>query len=86
MDKKPLVRMTRLFIVTIIVLLLLPQVIKADMGPKPSVVVDFVNLGKQTCYATLLSEKSSTGPYSTWDGKEKTARYKGNPHAEYDFL
>lgn len=86
MPKKPLDRIRSSLILIIMVIVLFPQVIKADVGPKPSVVVDFVNLGKQTCYATLLSEKNSTGPYSTWDGKAKTARYKGNPHAEYDFL
>lgn len=36
----------------------------ADIGPKPSVVVDFTGLEGRTFYATLLSEKASTGPWS----------------------
>lgn len=40
----------------------------ADMGPKPSVVVSFKNLGNEECYCTLLSAGSTTGPYSAWEG------------------
>lgn len=36
----------------------------ADIGPKPSVTVVFDGLMEQPCYATLLSEEESTGPYS----------------------
>lgn len=36
----------------------------ADIGPKPSVVVDFTGLDGRSFYATLLSEKDSTGPWS----------------------
>ncbi len=42
--------------------------VAADIGPKPSVRVTFVNAPDTTYYATLLSEKKSTGPASAWDG------------------
>lgn len=44
----------------------------ADMGPKPSVTVDFANLPDAQCYGTLLSKHESTGPSAVWDGKEET--------------
>lgn len=44
----------------------------ADMGPKPSVTVDFANLPDVQCYGTLLSKHESTGPSAVWDGKEET--------------
>ena len=43
----------------------------ADTGPKPSVHVSFENMGSELCYATLLSETASTGPFSVWDGDEE---------------
>ena len=48
----------------------LPITAKADTGPKPSVVVNFKNMGDELCYATLLSVGRSTGPHSAWDGIE----------------
>lgn len=45
--------------------------ISADLGPKPSVRVNFKNLGDELCYGTLLSQKESTGPQSVWDGNEE---------------
>ena len=37
---------------------------RADTGPKPSVVVSFSGLEGSRYYVTLLSSRSSTGPYS----------------------
>lgn len=34
----------------------------ADMGPHPAVTIDFGHLGGKKMYATLLSERESTGP------------------------
>ena len=42
----------------------LPGPAYGDIGPKPSVVVSFEGLAGETYYATLLSQTSSTGPYS----------------------
>lgn len=36
----------------------------ADVGPKPSVVLDFVGLEGEIYYVTLLSDVTSTGPHS----------------------
>ncbi len=45
--------------------------VSADMGPKDSVNVDFINLPDEVCYGTLLSKNDSTGPQSVWDGNEE---------------
>lgn len=47
----------------------------ADIGPKPSVNVEFTYPAGEVYYATLLSERDTTGPASAWDGTEKFARY-----------
>ena len=47
----------------------------ADIGPKPSVNIEFSYPTGEVYYATLLSERDSTGPASAWDGTEKFARY-----------
>ena len=41
-----------------------PITASADMGPKPSVVIDFDGISTQNYYVTLLSSVHSTGPYS----------------------
>ena len=46
----------------------------ADMGPKPSINITFNNLGDETCYATILSQYKSTGPYMAYD---PDSDYKG---------
>lgn len=52
-----------------------PLTARADMGPKPSVVIDFKGLEGTTYYATLLSSVASTGPYSAIDRQEAHALY-----------
>lgn len=44
--------------------IILPTPAAADIGPKPSVVVQFEGLSGETYYVTLLSKSDSTGPYS----------------------
>ncbi|MCR4719432.1 MAG: hypothetical protein K5768_07370 [Firmicutes bacterium] len=44
--------------------------VKADTGPHPSVIVYFENLSENICYATLLSEESSIGPFHSYRGTE----------------
>ena len=54
----------------ILLVLLLPvfcMPVGADAGPKPSVTVTLEGLEGRTCWGTLLSEVSSTGPYSALD-------------------
>ena len=67
-------------------LLLSPLSVKADTGPKPSVRVRFENMGEGVCYGTLLSEKSSTGPQSVWNGEPEDAVHRENdPSAPFDY-
>ena len=52
----------------IMVFAMLPITAHADTGPKPSVRINFENMGEEVCYGTLLSKTDSTGPSSAWDG------------------
>lgn len=63
-----------------------PVTAKADQGPKASLRILFENMGDELCYGTLLSEKSSTGPSSAWDGEEKHARHNENENYSYETL
>ena len=55
----------------------------ADMGPKASVRVQFVNMGDELCYGTLLSKNESTGPASVWNGDEKYTQHNENENYSY---
>lgn len=52
----------------IMVFAMLPITAHADTGPKPSVRINFENMGEEVCYGTLLSKTDSTGPSTAWDG------------------
>ena len=72
----------------LLILTWLPVTARADTGPKPSVRITFKNMGDELCYGTLLSEKSSTGPASVWDGNEEYAYHNENelfPYAPTDY-
>jgi len=43
-----------------------------DMGPKPSVVIDFEGLEGRTYYVTLLSNVRHSGPYSAIDDNNES--------------
>lgn len=45
-------------------MIIFPLTAHADIGPKPSVVIDFNGLDGKTYYATLLSSVEYSGPYS----------------------
>ena len=51
-------------LIVLILMAAFPTTASADMGPKPSVVIDFNGLSGETYYVTLLSSVESTGPYS----------------------
>ena len=70
--RKPLLLLCVLLLIT-----LLPVAARADTGPKPSVQVTFTGLGDAPCYATLLSEKKSTGPTGVWSGNEDEIYHNG---------
>ncbi len=42
--------------------------VKADMGPKPSTVIDFENMDGEKYYVTLLSEQRASGPHIAYEG------------------
>lgn len=52
------------YIVMMLLLVWKPMSVSADIGPKPSVKIEFLGLEEEEYYVTLLSEKESTGPWS----------------------
>lgn len=65
-----------LLLCVLLAVVMLPMPARADMGPKPSVVVDFKGMAGERYYATLLSLKKSTGPFSApRGGGDAYARY-----------
>ena len=60
---------------------MLPLFASADIGPKPSVSVTIEGAADEMYFATLLSERKSTGPASAYDGSY--ARYTADDE-EYD--
>jgi len=56
--------LTFVFIILLILFFPVQEPASADMGPKPSVVINFEGLSGQTYYVTLLSKHKSTGPHS----------------------
>ncbi len=51
-------------LMAMITFLAIPITVKADIGPKPSVVIEVIGLEEKEYYVTLLSERDSTGPWS----------------------
>lgn len=70
-------RIIRMLACIVIIFAILPITAFADIGPKPSVVIDFSGLEGEIYYATLLSETTSTGPYSVLTDRSEV-------HAHYD--
>lgn len=64
-------KITALLFCFLMICLLFPVTANADTGPKPSIVVQFKNMGDELCYGTLLSKDKTTGPYEAWDGSEE---------------
>lgn len=63
-------KLTALLSCIVITCLLFPITAAADTGPKPSIIIEFENMGDDLCYGTLLSEEDSTGAYYVWDGND----------------
>jgi len=63
-----------LLIFSILFMVVLASTASADIGPKPSVVIEFKTLSLNNCYVTLLSQDESTGPFSVYNG-DHPARY-----------
>ena len=64
------------FLMSIILVMSLPVTASADIGPKPSVRIQFTGIEGETYYGTLLSELRSTGPATAWDGYEEYRDWK----------
>lgn len=70
-------RALTLLLLALALTLALPTAAFADTGPKPTVQVEFTDMPDEVFYATLLSETSSTGPYSVYDGTEDNDGWRG---------
>ena len=68
MKKRMYVGLFMLLFCMIFAVTALPITAKADMGPKPSVRIQFKNMSDDLCYGTLLSKEKCTGPAQVWDG------------------
>ena len=66
-------------------IIVFPRQVHADMGPKPSVHIQFENMDDELCYGTLLCENESTGPASIFDGNQEHARIKEKYPDSYYF-
>ena len=64
------------FLLCFVVVMAMPITARADMGPKPSVRIEFTGIEGETYYGTLLSKHKSTGPASAWNGSPEYAHYK----------
>lgn len=75
-----------LMLVCMLMILSVPLTAFADMGPKPSVVIDFQGLEGERYYATLLSKEKSTGPFSTLEGNGGEYRRYQEGDAGYEIF
>ena len=84
MNVKRLPQIMVMLLCTVLIVMNFAITANADMGPKPSVRVSFENMGDELCYGTLLSDRTSTGPSSAWDGvSENSGKYKENEQYSY---
>lgn len=64
-----------LLLCLVIIFINRPTSVYADMGPKPSVVIDFKGFENEKYYVTLLSQVTSTGPHSVLGEHPNNQRY-----------
>ena len=64
------------FLLCFVLVMAIPITARADMGPKPSVRIEFTGIEGETYYGTLLSKHKSTGPASAWNGSPEYAQCK----------
>ena len=74
MKKRMHVRLFMLLFFLIFTVTALPITAKADTGPKPSVRIQFKNMGDDLCYGTLLSKEKGAGPARVWDGTARNGQ------------
>ncbi|MDO5785663.1 MAG: hypothetical protein Q4P20_11435 [Eubacteriales bacterium] len=68
-------RVAQILVCVLFLLAIFPTSAHADMGPKPSIQVDFTGMGDEVYYVTLLSKEYSTGPATAYNGNPEYARY-----------
>lgn len=64
MKKMPIIRWIAFF-AACFAGVMIPNVSRADVGPKPSVTINFKGLEKENYYVTLLGKESECGPWSS---------------------
>lgn len=65
--------MRKLFLVFLTLFsLCFPYPVHADIGPKPSIVLNFKNIGDKPCYVTLLSQDKTHGPWNVYSSLNDT--------------
>ena len=74
MKKRMHVELFMLLFYMIFAVTALPITAKADVGPKPSVRIQFKNMGDDLCHGTLLSREKHAGPARVWDGTARLAQ------------
>ena len=74
MKKRMHVRLFMLLFYLIFTVTALPITAKADVGPKPSVRIQFKNMGDDLCYGTLLSREKHAGPARVWRCRPRLAQ------------
>jgi hypothetical protein len=73
-----------LFVYVFLLILCMPVCAFADMGPKPSVNIEFVGADGKEYYATLLSKTESTGPYYIADESKPYTMLYQQGDEDYD--
>ncbi|MBR2577509.1 MAG: hypothetical protein IKE38_01130 [Erysipelotrichaceae bacterium] len=66
-------KLFRSAVIALILIMLFPSPVKADMGPKPSVHIAFEGI-EGSYYVTLLSKEESFGPYYSFESEENSER------------
>lgn len=72
-------RTIRPWLLIVALLLLCSVTAYGDIGPKPSVIIDFRGLEGERYYATLLSTTPSTGPHTALTGGTPARVQEGDP-------
>ena len=63
-----------LIICCVVLSSLIPMYARADMGPKPSVIIEIEGLKDEVYYGTLLSERSTNGPLDAMNEADLAAK------------
>ena len=67
MKRKTLLSILILLVCAVPAALRFPAPAYADVGPKPSVRIEFQELPDEPCWGTLLSKEERSGPWTAWE-------------------